>query len=102
MCRANRKGIFELPPGEEGCCLYLNGPSGAIGILAATGLTGVTSNVGTFLGVGGLYTMITMLAPDQGDCPPPMCRSRSGACCLVVNVRGRQICPVSCDQQENK
>ena len=101
MCRADSSGVFELPPGEESCCLYLNGPSGAIGILAATGLTGVTSNVGTFLGAGGLYSMISMFPPGQGDCPSPMCRSRSGECCLVVNFRGRQLCPVSCDQQTN-
>ena len=94
MCRADSQGVFELPPGEKSCCLYLNGPSGAIGILAATGLAGVTSNVGTFLGAGGLYSLITVMS-----CPPFMCRSRSGACCFVVIVRGRPTCPVSCDEQ---
>ena len=46
LCRADSRGVWELPPGEVKCLVYVNGPAAAIGVLSASGFAGVTSGLG--------------------------------------------------------
>ena len=46
LCRADSRGVMELPPGDTKCLVYVNGPAAAIGVLSASGFAGVTSGIG--------------------------------------------------------
>ena len=46
LCRADSRGVWQLPPRSSSCLLYLNGPAAALGVLTATAITGVTSTSG--------------------------------------------------------
>ena len=102
MCRADKRGVYEVPPGEDGCCLYLNGPAAAVGVVAASGLVGGATSLSSLVGAGGLFSMMSMFSlrsvdtGQDGDCPPLSCRARSGQCCLILFERGRAICPLNC------
>ena len=104
MCRADSRGVFEIPPGEPSCCLYLNGPASAVGVVAASGLVGGTTSLSSLVGVGGLFSVMSMFSlrsvdedgDQEGDCPLLSCRARSGQCCLILFDRGRPICPLNC------
>ena len=85
-------GVYELPPGETSCFIYLNGPAAGFGVVATTGLTSVMSSAGV-LGTGGLGSMV--FAGQPRSCPPFTCR-RNGRCCLFVIVRGQPRCPRQC------
>ena len=90
--------MYKLPPGESSCFIYLNGPAAAIGVVAATGLSGVMSSGGTVLGSAGLYSLLYAGGNTLMDCPPSRCISRSGRCCPIVTFEGRDVCPLDCDQ----
>ena len=104
MCRSDHRGVIEQPPGVQSCCVYLNGPTAAVGVIAATGFTSLVNNVGSLVGAGGIFSMLYTY-PSQVDisCPFGTCRSRRGEtrCCLVfIDSSGRSICPVSCDESD--
>jgi len=105
MCRADNRGVYEIPPGTDGCCLYLNGPSAAVGVAAATGISLFTTNAGSLGISGGLYSLLYMSQRQaEVNCRVGFCRSRRGAtkCCEVfITNTGRSICPVSCDESDD-
>lgn len=46
VCRADNRGVMELPPGDNRCLIHVNGNSAAVGVLSASGYTGMTSGLG--------------------------------------------------------
>ena len=46
LCRADSRGVWQLPPRSSSCLLYLNGPAAALGVVTASAITGVTSTSG--------------------------------------------------------
>ena len=46
LCRADSRGVWQLPPRSTSCLIYLNGPSAALGVLRATAISGLTSTSG--------------------------------------------------------
>ena len=96
LCRPNSQGVFWLPPGENKCLIYLNGPAVGVGVLAATALGGITTTSISYLGLGGAYTLGTTGALMGGFCPPPLfCRTRT-RCCRIVATRSGLQCPSNC------
>ena len=51
LCRADRRGRWQLPPRSTSCLLYLNGPAAALGVIAASAISGVTATSGESEGV---------------------------------------------------
>ena len=95
-CRPDRRGVYGLPPGETSCLMYLNGPAGAVGLLSATALGGITSLTTTLGGtvvVGGIGMSGAMAV---GACPRPFFCTVSDRCCLIVGSPNGLICPTSC------
>ena len=93
VCRIDSRGLFELPPGESSCLVYVNGPAAAVGVLAASGFAGVTSALGTMAGGMSMAMMVTSSMPREtrSQCPGNLCL-RDGRCCRRI----RGFCPLRC------
>lgn len=94
QCRTDSRGVIQLPPNTESCLVYINGPSAAVGLLAATGVANVVSLGGTVTTAGGLFYMGSLGAPTV--CPPLFFCRRGNSCCRLLFSRGRAHCPQSC------
>ena len=46
LCRADSRGVWQLPPRSSSCLIYLNGPTTALGLISTTLTTSVTSTSG--------------------------------------------------------
>ena len=76
--------------------MYLNGPAGGVGLLAATalaGLTSVTSTVGGSVAVGAVGMSG---AAAVGFCPGPFFCSVGDMCCLIRMGINGLMCPPQC------
>ena len=95
MCRTDRQGVTQLPPGSSSCLVYFNGPTVAVGVLAASGFAGqIMAGLTAVSCAGAAATAGTMAA--MNECTSPFCVARSGQCCLLaVDSRGL-VCPLSC------
>jgi len=95
-CRPDSRGVWGLPPGETRCLMYLNGPAAAVGLLAATALSGLTSVSATGVGLAGIGTVGMSGALSAGVCPGPLfCTVQTGCCLVTMGINGL-VCPQSC------
>ena len=95
LCRTDRQGVIQLPPGSSFCMIYINGPAASVGLLAASGLAAQLMGGFTAVTAGGAAaTAGSLLASNE--CTAPFCVARSGQCCLLAMNRRGLVCPLSC------